>query len=407
MLTVGDIKDRPENPFRNMHLYVNPDYARRASESLRKTSGNAFLNRRIGEATKHSTAIWLETVAAISRGGSRQHPGFRIHLHEALKQSERSGRGPVVTLVVYNLPGRDCAARASNGEFGPNDLHSYKHKFVDPIVDALNADSAYRAVKIAVIVEPDSLPNLVTNQNAAKCAAVVKSGAYVEGIKYVINELGSMQNVYLYLDIGHSGWLGWPSNMDKTVSLYADIIKSTEKSGKARIRGLATNVANYTPLVEPYLKSNNVNILRNTFYQWNPVFDEATFIRLLSKKFSEKGVRSLGFVTDTSRNGWRIRNDAKPIDQRTSRGSWCNVKMARIGEPPSALPRSNLLMLDANLWIKPPGESDGSSKPIPNDERKQYDSSCSPDDPNNDAQPDAPLAGHWFHAYFLRLLRDS
>ena len=42
-------------------------------------------------------------------------------------------------------------------------------------------------------------------------------------------------------------WLGWPNNMQGAVSLYANLIKTAEAGGKPLVRGLATDIANYTP----------------------------------------------------------------------------------------------------------------------------------------------------------------
>ena len=52
-------------------------------------------------------------------------------------------------------------------------------------------------------------------------------------------------------------------------------------------------------------------------------------------------------VIDTSRNG-----NGPPAN-----GEWCNPKDRRIGEVPRLLPGS--ANVDAYLWIKKPGESDG------------------------------------------------
>ncbi|MFD0534758.1 glycoside hydrolase family 6 protein [Actinomadura luteofluorescens] len=83
--------------------------------------------------------------------------GLRAHLDEALDQ----GAG-VVQLVVYDLPGRDCSALASNGELGPDDLDKYKTQFIDPIAGILG-DAKYAGLRIVTVVEIDSLPNLITN----------------------------------------------------------------------------------------------------------------------------------------------------------------------------------------------------------------------------------------------------
>ncbi|MEU8349557.1 hypothetical protein AB0C60_08445, partial [Streptomyces sp. NPDC048845] len=70
---------------------------------------------------------------------------------------------------------------------------------------------------------------------------------------------------------------------------------------------------------------------------------------------------------------------------------------------------------DAYAWIKPPGESDGSSSEIENDEGKGFDRMCDPTyegNPRNNnnmsgALPGAPVSGHWFQAQFEELLANA
>ncbi len=67
------------------------------------------------------------------------------------------------------------------------------------------------------------------------------------------------------------------------------------------------------------------------------------------------------------------------VDRRNHRGAWCNPLGAGIGERPQATPgRPTASHLDAFVWIKPPGESDGASTDIPNDEGKRFDRMCDP-----------------------------
>lgn len=37
----------------------------------------------------------------------------------------------IAALVIYNLPGRDCAAKASNGELPVGSLSTYKTQYID------------------------------------------------------------------------------------------------------------------------------------------------------------------------------------------------------------------------------------------------------------------------------------
>ncbi len=104
------------------------------------------------------TGVWLDRTAAIE--GVNGGMGLRDHLDEALRQK---GDGELaIQLVIYNLPGRDCAALASNGELGPDEIDRYKHEYIDPIAEILS-DPKYAGLRIVTTVEIDSLPNLVTN----------------------------------------------------------------------------------------------------------------------------------------------------------------------------------------------------------------------------------------------------
>jgi cellulose 1,4-beta-cellobiosidase len=37
----------------------------------------------------------------------------------------------IAALVIYDLPGRDCAAKASNGELAAGDIATYKSQYID------------------------------------------------------------------------------------------------------------------------------------------------------------------------------------------------------------------------------------------------------------------------------------
>ena len=37
----------------------------------------------------------------------------------------------IAALVIYDLPGRDCAAKASNGELAVGELNIYKTEYID------------------------------------------------------------------------------------------------------------------------------------------------------------------------------------------------------------------------------------------------------------------------------------
>src|SRR5260370_7057741 len=70
--------------------------------------------------TPYPMGIWMDRIAAIagnSAGGGRLGLQEQLDNAVALQQSAANGGKPVVIpLVIYDLPDRDCAARASNGE---------------------------------------------------------------------------------------------------------------------------------------------------------------------------------------------------------------------------------------------------------------------------------------------------
>src|SRR5262249_24660718 len=122
---------------------------------------------------------------------------------------QNASRKPVTTLfVIYDLPNRDCAAKASNGELQVDQggVEAYKTKYIDAIAAIFKAHPNQR---IAAVVEPDSLPNIATNLGLPRCQASEK--AYRDSVAYAVKTLAA-PNVFLYLDAAHSGWLGWSSN---------------------------------------------------------------------------------------------------------------------------------------------------------------------------------------------------
>jgi hypothetical protein len=79
-------------------------------------------------------------------------------------------------------------------------------------IELLNAPPAIRKiiaanpnVALALIIEPDSLPNLVTNSNLTTCQQ--SADGYRQGVAYALQQL-NLPNVVMYLDAGHGGWLG-------------------------------------------------------------------------------------------------------------------------------------------------------------------------------------------------------
>jgi cellulose 1,4-beta-cellobiosidase len=400
-----------DNPYAGAKGYVNPEWS---AEAAAETGGSRVAN--------NPTAVWLDRIAAIA--GADGHMGLRAHLDAAIAQ----GAG-YIQFVIYDLPGRDCSALASNGELGTGDLSRYETEYIDPI-RAIMADPKYASLRIINVVEIDSLPNLITNTNVATCATMAANGGYKNGIAYALNKLGSLGNVYNYLDAAHHGWIGWDSNFNPTADL---MYQTAVLSGSVNnVTGFITNTANYSALTEPYFTINTTvngtSVRQSSWVDWNQYVDELTFAQAFRTKLVSEGFNStIGMLIDTSRNGWG--GSARPtaaststdvntfvnasrVDRRIHAGNWCNQSGAGLGERPRANPATGI---DAYVWVKPPGESDGSSSLIANNEGKGFDRMCDPTYTGNarngnsltGALPGAPISGAWFSAQFQQLMANA
>ncbi|GAA2989155.1 endoglucanase [Microbacterium terrae] len=148
-----------------------------------------------------------------------------------------------------------------------------------------------------VVLEPDSLAL------ASECVDVGERAAL---LSTAVDALVG-PSTWLYLDGGHSNW--HPA---------AEMAGLIEQVGDLdRVRGFALNVSNY-----------------------NLTGDEVAYAHTLAAELG--GERHA--LIDTGRNG------------ADAGGEWCNPPGALIGEPGGTIGDD---VVDTNLWIKPPGESDG------------------------------------------------
>ena len=408
---------RVDNPYSGATAYVNPQWSAKAAA---EPGGSAIADE--------PAFVWMDRIAAIEGVGDAM--SLREHLDEALDQG-----ADLFQVVIYDLPGRDCAALASNGELGPTELPRYKTEYIDPIADIL-ADPAYASLRIVTIIEPDSLPNIVTNASGEagatpECAVMKANGNYEKGVGYALHTLGAIPNVYNYVDAGHHGWLGWDTNFVPAAQEFKKAATS-EGATVADVHGFIVNTANYSALKEPNFKVtdtvNGTTVRQSKWIDWNYYVDELTFAQGLRTELVRQGFASdLGMLIDTARNGWGGADrptaagpltsvdtyvNGGRIDRRIHAGNWCNQSGAGIGERPTTAPEPGI---DAYVWAKPPGESDGNSQPIENDEGKGFDRMCDPTYTGNGrngnnltgALPNSPLAGHWFSAQFQELVRNA
>ncbi len=426
-----DAGEHLDNPFEGAKFYLNIDFVDAVKKSSEKEGGE--LGKQMLEVAKQPTFLWLDSIAAIH--GKEGYPrSLADHLDKALEQGANA-----IGLVIYNLPNRDGSALASNGELLVADkgLERYKSEYIDAIYNVIKQEK-YTKFRIVMVIEPDSLPNLVTNLEFKKVKEAHESGAYMKGVQYAVGKLRSLENTYAYIDVGHAGWLGWPSNFDPFVKLLKEMGEGID-GGCKKVDGFISNVSNYNPFHEPYMKADQdiggqpVRSLLG-WYEWNDYIDEKGYLNALRAaliKGDKAYPKTIGLLVDTSRNGWGGEKRPKgpssskdlktfvketTIDKRYHKGNWANQASAGIGARPQASPEPNF---HAFVWVKAPGESDGSSKLIPkgpdNPTAKGFDQMCDPDYTGNKlngsnptgAMKDAPVAGRWFHEHFKVLVQNA
>lgn len=424
------------NPYAGADKYINPDYAKSVMRSVEQTP-DVHLAAKMRGIIEVPTAVWLDRIEAIQGGIHNDgRTSLENHFLGALAQ-QRKGIPMLIELVIYNLPDRDCASLSSNGTltFEKGGIQTYKKYYID-VIAGLIEDPRFASLRFSLILEPDSLPNMVTNLAVPKCATVAKNNVYVECVQYAIERLSGRANTYIYLDTGHSGWLGWENNLKATVQYFASTLSKLGR-GLSAIDGFVSNTSNFTPTEEVFLTSPDQHIAgkpvkSSGFYNWNPDFSEKKYIESFYQASMEAGFsREIKFLIDTSRNGWggpqrpvkasdaadlESYVDRSRIDRRAHRGNWCNPEGAGAGHLPMAEPYGPEHPVAAFSWIKAPGESDGSSDPAQagaDNEGKSFDKMCDPGyivpgtGKPTGAMPHAPAAGHWFYPQFAMLVGNA
>jgi len=406
---------RAANPFLGVPYYVNPTYAASVDRSV-ATAESALSDTLLAMKTVPS-AYWLDTRAKIEGKGPGKMEGI-------LEDAAARPQPELVTFIVYNLPNRDCHAKASNGEIccsylpdGRCDYSSpghcerglaeYRASYIDRIVAVLRKYDG--RVPIVLIIEPDSLPNLATNRADWRCGNPATIAAYQKGILYAVEEIARhTQSVTMYLDAGHGGWLGWENNMAAYVTTVRDL-------GIApMLRGFATNVAGYQALGDMCPEYNWCLPMFGhagdaccydpcgLSSQWNPSQNEHNYALHLRKAMSE-GIPGFEphMVIDTGRNG--------VAGERGNCANWCNIRGAGAGRRPTAN-TARRDIVDAYFWLKTPGESDGCTEKLPSGEAcPRFDRDCGSADSigSRPGEPRAPEAGEWFDFQVKQLARNA
>ncbi|MFF8833055.1 glycoside hydrolase family 6 protein [Streptomyces sp. NPDC015131] len=212
--------------------------------------------------------------------------------------SGAAAAGRVPVLVPYAIPDRDCGG-ASQG--GAPDLAAYDG-WIRNFAEGLGSGP------VIVVLEPDSIALadcLSSGERSARYASLARAGKALRAAN---------PRAKVYFDAGHSGW--------HSATKMAGALREADAAGSSD--GIFTNVSNF-----------------------HATGDEAAYARRVLGALG--GPSHLGAVIDTSRNG-----NGAPAP-----GAWCDPAGRALGRTPTT--RTGDARIDAYLWIKLPGESDGCS----------------------------------------------
>lgn len=209
--------------------------------------------------------------------------------------SAAADRNQLPVLVAYNIPQRDCGNHNAGGVANAEVYGKWIREFARGIGNR----------PAVVILEPDSLlllPCLSPQQRAMRLAT----------LNAAVGMLAAhAPRTWTYLDGSDARWT--------PPAVMAERLRA---AGVAQARGFALNVSNY-----------------NWYRSVVRYGDE------LRAVLARSGIDS-SFTVDNSRNG-----QGPPSD-----GAWCNPPGRALGrQPEEGGPRG----VDAGLWIKAPGETDG------------------------------------------------
>ncbi len=225
-------------------------------------------------------------------------------VEEISRAAAAAGELPV--LVAYNVPGRDCGSYSAGGAA---DVDAYL-AWIGSFAAALGDRPA------VVVLEPDAVPQAVVG-----CAGIDPAARY-QLLAQAVEILDRQPGTRVYLDAGNASWVD-------DLPVLADALR---RSGIDRADGFALNVSNYETTEA-----------------------SAEYGLELSRELeggAPGGTPTAHFVVDTSRNG-----AGPPETAAGGEGRWCNPPGRALGEPPTTSPEQP--RVDALLWVKQPGDSDG------------------------------------------------
>lgn len=309
-------------------FYVDP-HSKAAQQALTDLQARRFTDA----AQMAQLASW--PVATWFTGGTPQ----QVRADVAKLEASAARRHQVPVVVAYDIPGRDCSQYSAGGAEGTAAYDAW----IDGLATGIGR---HRTV---VILEPDGLA-LSPDQCGGTAA---QQADRVTQINDAVRRLEAQPNTVVYLDAGHSSW-----------HAVGDMAARLIAGGLDDAQGFFLNVSNYR--ADADLVRYGTEIAQCVWYLehtagagggdcanqwWAPDDADAWYAAHVPA-----GAELTHFVIDSSRNGqgpWTPPTGVYPDPQ-----DWCNPPGRGLGVRPTA--DTGVPLLDAYLWVKVPGESDGS-----------------------------------------------
>ena len=356
-------------------------------------------------------AVWLTS-------GTPAQVGTQVR--QTLGESALERAVPV--FVAYDVPGRDCAEYSAGGA---TDQTAYD-AWIDGLTNGLGHSKA------VILVEPDALGNMPSNCGLPTSVYPFTDAERTAEISYAVTSLEKDPNASVYLDGTNSDW--------QSVGTISQRLLAANVQGS---QGFFLNVSNYqsTPELADYgtwisdciaMVTDPANWSYgqpgNCASQYYPATqgDFSTW-NLSTQWYAQNmgtAVATTHFVVDTSRNGVGPNEmaayAAAPYNQSAGvistlvAGNWCNPTNVGLGLTPSA--NTGTPLLDAYLWVKIPGQSDGQCDAAGGVRAWDYTTYTQPGWPTTAADQnlfdplwgvDDPAAGAWFPQQALQLAQDA
>ncbi|MBT2382164.1 glycoside hydrolase family 6 protein [Streptomyces sp. ISL-11] len=287
--------------------------------------------------SERSTAVWL----------TGDDP--KAQAEQVTRRAEAEGRIPV--LVAYNIPHRDCGQYSSGGAADAAHYRTWTAR----------AATGIGARQAWIVLEPDALA-----QWASGCVPAEPAKERLELLAEAVKTFKAQPGTSVYLDAGNPGW----------ISDQGHLASALRQAGIADADGFALNVSNFhtNPVTRTYGDRLSA-LLDGTHY----VIDTSRNGNgpLLAAAHGEDPGPAPGTSDAAASNdpGDAPADDGKGPEPAKAE-PWCNPPGRALGTPPTTDTGDPLV--DAYLWIKRPGESDGACR-------------------------GAPAAGRWWAEYALRL----